>query len=135
MVKEIATYLRGWLGYFGDCQTPSVLQRLESWLRRRLRSVVWKQWKRGRTRFRELRKRDCGRGGRATFPSMPILPHTKQKAPDWFGARLLYFLPSQLTFLYPKEKALDWLGGLFSSLSELAGFLPGVFSASFASLP
>jgi RNA-directed DNA polymerase len=57
MVKEIATYLRGWLGYFGDCQTPSVLQSLESWLRRRLRSVVWKQWKRGRTRFRELRKR------------------------------------------------------------------------------
>ncbi|HWZ81215.1 MAG TPA: reverse transcriptase domain-containing protein [Terriglobales bacterium] len=57
MVKEIATYLRGWLGYFDDCQTPSVLQGLESWLRRRLRSVVWKQWKRGRTRFKELRKR------------------------------------------------------------------------------
>src|SRR6266480_4726409 len=57
MVKDIATYLRGWLGYFGDCQTPSVLQGLETWLRRRLRSVVWKQWKRGRTRFRELRKR------------------------------------------------------------------------------
>jgi RNA-directed DNA polymerase len=60
MVKEIATYLRGWLGYFGDCQTPSVLQSLESWLRRRLRSVVWKQWKRGRKRFRELRKRGVG---------------------------------------------------------------------------
>jgi len=57
MVKELATYLRGWLGYFGDCQTPSVLQNLEAWLRRRLRSVVWKQWKRGRTRFRELRNR------------------------------------------------------------------------------
>jgi RNA-directed DNA polymerase len=57
MVKDLATYLRGWLGYFGDCQTPSVLQRLEAWLRRRLRSVVWKQWKRGRTRYRELRKR------------------------------------------------------------------------------
>jgi RNA-directed DNA polymerase len=57
MVKEITTYLRGWLGYFGDCQTPSVLRSLETWLRRRLRSVVWKQWKRGRTRFRELRKR------------------------------------------------------------------------------
>jgi RNA-directed DNA polymerase len=60
MVKELATYLRGWLGYFGACQTPSVLQRLEAWLRRRLRSVVWKQWKRGRTRFRELRKRGVG---------------------------------------------------------------------------
>jgi RNA-directed DNA polymerase len=57
MVKELTTYLHGWLGYFGDCQTPSVLQRLETWLRRRLRSAVWKQWKQGRTRFRELRKR------------------------------------------------------------------------------
>ena len=60
MVKQITTYLRGWLGYFGDCQTPSVLHNLETWLRRRLRSVVWKQWKRGRTRFRELRKRGVG---------------------------------------------------------------------------
>jgi RNA-directed DNA polymerase len=57
MVREIAAYLRGWLGYFGDCQTPSMLQSFESWLRRRLRSVVWKQWKGGRKRFRELRKR------------------------------------------------------------------------------
>ena len=61
MVTEIATYLRGWLGYFGDCQTPSVLRTLESWLRRRLRSVVWKQWKRGRTRFKELRQRGVGK--------------------------------------------------------------------------
>jgi RNA-directed DNA polymerase len=61
MVKDLATYLRGWLGYFGDCQTPSVLERLETWLRRRLRSVVWQQWKRGRTRFRELRKRGVGK--------------------------------------------------------------------------
>ena len=61
MVTQIATYLRGWLGYFDDCQTPSVLQTLESWLRRRLRSVVWQHWKRGRTRFRELRKRDVSK--------------------------------------------------------------------------
>jgi RNA-directed DNA polymerase len=61
MVTEIATYLRGWLGYYDDCQTPSVLHTLESWLRRRLRSVVWKQWKRGRTRFRELRKRNVSK--------------------------------------------------------------------------
>jgi len=57
MVKEIATYLRGWLGYFGDCQTPSVLKELEQWLRHRLRAVLWKQWKNVRTRFRQLRKR------------------------------------------------------------------------------
>jgi len=61
MVTEIATYLRGWLGYFGECQTPSVLRSLESWLRRRLRAVAWKHWKHGRKRFKELRKRGIGK--------------------------------------------------------------------------
>src|ERR1700675_480106 len=74
MVTEIATYLRGWLGYYGDCQTPSVLQTLESWLRRRLRSVVWKQWKRGRTRFRELRKRRVGKDLAAQTAGSPHGP-------------------------------------------------------------
>ena len=57
MVAQLSRYLTGWRGYFGFCQTPSVLRKLEEWLRRRLRSVVWKQWKRGRVRFAELRKR------------------------------------------------------------------------------
>jgi hypothetical protein len=74
MVKEITTYLRGWLGYFGDCQTPSVLHRLETWLRRRLRSVVWKQWKQGRTRFRELRKRGVGKALAAQTAGSPHGP-------------------------------------------------------------
>ena len=60
MAEELARYLRGWLGYFGQCQTPSVLQGLEEWFRRRLRSVLWKQWKRGPVRFAELRKRGVG---------------------------------------------------------------------------
>ena len=74
MVKELTTYLRGWLGYFGDCQTPSVLHDLETWLRRRLRSVVWKQWKRGRTRFRELRKRGVGKALAAQTAGSPHGP-------------------------------------------------------------
>ncbi len=57
MVEQLGRYLTGWRGYFGFCQTPSVLQRLDRWLRRRLRSVVWKQWKRNPVRFAELRKR------------------------------------------------------------------------------
>lgn len=57
MVHDLAEYLRGWIGYFGRCETPEVLDKLEKWLRRRLRSMVWKQWKRGTTRYRELRKR------------------------------------------------------------------------------
>src|ERR1700724_556498 len=57
IVKELASYLRGWKSYFGFCQTPSVLGRLDQWIRRRLRSIVWKQWKRGRIRYRNLRTR------------------------------------------------------------------------------
>jgi RNA-directed DNA polymerase len=60
MAAELARYLRGWIGYFGKCQTPSVLERLEKWFRRRLRSAIWKQWKRGSMKFAELRKRGVG---------------------------------------------------------------------------
>jgi len=60
MVEELSTYLRGWRSYFGFCETSSVLRGLEKWLRRRLRAVLWKQWKYGRRRFAELRKRDIG---------------------------------------------------------------------------
>jgi RNA-directed DNA polymerase len=61
MAEELSRYLRGWLGYFGKCQTPSVLQSLEEWTRRRLRSAIWKQWKMGKVRFAELRKRGVGK--------------------------------------------------------------------------
>ena len=81
MVKEVATYLRGWLGYFGDCQTPSVLRRLDAWLRRRLRSMVWKQWKRGRTRFRELRKRGVGKDLAAQTAGSPHGPWRLANSP------------------------------------------------------
>jgi RNA-directed DNA polymerase len=61
MAEELARYLRGWIGYFGKCETPSVLAELDQWLRRRLRSAIWKQWKRGRARFAELLKRGVGK--------------------------------------------------------------------------
>ena len=55
MTKELTSYLRGWKGYFGFCETSSVLETLDQWIRRRLRSVIWRQWKRGRyARLRQL---------------------------------------------------------------------------------
>jgi RNA-directed DNA polymerase len=57
MAEDLTQYLRGWLGYFGKCDTPSTLERLEEWTRRRLRSAIWKQWKRGWVRYAELRNR------------------------------------------------------------------------------
>jgi RNA-directed DNA polymerase len=57
MVQDLAAYMLGWRAYFGFCQTPTILRRLDKWIRRRLRAVVWKQWQRPGTRFRQLRKR------------------------------------------------------------------------------
>src|SRR5712691_8317581 len=57
VMEELAPYLRGWRGYFGFCETPSVLQRLDSWVRRRVRCAFWRQWKTGRKRFAELVRR------------------------------------------------------------------------------
>jgi RNA-directed DNA polymerase len=60
MAERLALYLRGWIGYFGKCETPSVLESLEAWTRRRLRSAIWRQWRLGSTKFAELRKRGVG---------------------------------------------------------------------------
>ena len=57
MTKELASYLQGWKSYFGFAETPSVLRKLDQWIRQRMRSVIWKQWKCGRRRFAELRQR------------------------------------------------------------------------------
>ncbi len=57
MIEKLNRYLIGWRGYFGYCQTPSVLELLDSWIRRRLRCVYWRRWKRGKKRFAELRQR------------------------------------------------------------------------------
>jgi RNA-directed DNA polymerase len=56
IVEELAKYIRGWRAYFGFCETPSVLRQLDAWLRRRLRCLVWKQWKTRQNRLRELRR-------------------------------------------------------------------------------
>src|SRR6516165_1905729 len=49
-MEELATYMRGWRGYFGFCQTPEVLVALTRWVRLRLRAALWRQWKTPRRR-------------------------------------------------------------------------------------
>jgi RNA-directed DNA polymerase len=61
VVSELRSYLLGWRGYFGFCQTPSVLKNLDSWIHRRLRCYAWKQWKTGKRRFAELRRLGIGK--------------------------------------------------------------------------
>jgi RNA-directed DNA polymerase len=60
-IESLRTYLTGWVGYFGFCQTPSVLHGLDRWIRRRLRAIAWVQWRNGWNRFRQLFKRHVPR--------------------------------------------------------------------------
>ena len=57
VVGELRSYLTGWRNYFGLADTPGIFANLDQWIRRRLRALQLKQWKRGRTIFRELRAR------------------------------------------------------------------------------
>jgi RNA-directed DNA polymerase len=61
VVSELRSYLLGWHGYFGFCQTPSVLRDFDSWIHRRLRCYAWKQWRTGARRFAELRRLGVGK--------------------------------------------------------------------------
>ena len=54
---ELRSYLEGWKQYFGKADTPGVFKQLDEWIRHRLRQAQLKQWKRGRTIYRELKRR------------------------------------------------------------------------------
>jgi group II intron reverse transcriptase/maturase len=54
VIDKLKPYLLGWKAYFGLAQTPRVWRTLDEWLRHRLRAIQLKQWKRGRTIYREL---------------------------------------------------------------------------------
>jgi group II intron reverse transcriptase/maturase len=54
IVSEINRYIVGWTAYYRLAATPSVFEGLDEWVRRRLRQMLWKRWKRGTTRYREL---------------------------------------------------------------------------------
>jgi hypothetical protein len=68
-IDDVNRYLRGWTGYFALADARQLLEDADKWLRRRLRACQWKQWKRPRTRFRELRNLGL---------------------PDWAASRIAY---------------------------------------------
>ena len=69
VVRDLAPKLRGWLAYFRLSEVRGVFEALDQWLRRKLRALLWRQWKRWRTRIKALRRQ-----GRAIAPAYPIPP-------------------------------------------------------------
>src|ERR1017187_1246865 len=81
VMEELARYVRGWRGYFGFCETPSVLRDLDSWIRRRVRCAFWRQWKTGRQRYAELVRRGVSRESAAKTAGSRCGPWRASQSP------------------------------------------------------
>jgi RNA-directed DNA polymerase len=55
LIAELRGYLRGWREYYGICETPRLLKDLDSWIRHRLRCLIWQRWKTFQNRYRKLK--------------------------------------------------------------------------------
>ena len=104
MLKELTAYLRGWKSYFGYCQTPSLLQTLDQWIRHRLRSIIWKQWKRGPARYAKLRQLGVDKDLAAQTAGSPHGPWHLANSPALSCALpLAYFASLGLPRLFADE--------------------------------
>jgi len=57
VIAELRSYRTGWRAYFRVADTPGIFADVDKWLHRRLRMLMLRQWKRGRTMYRELQRR------------------------------------------------------------------------------
>lgn len=61
-IEKLNRYLVGWLGYYQLADTPSIFKGLDSWIRRRLRMIRWKEWKKVKTKYKNLMKQGINKG-------------------------------------------------------------------------
>ncbi len=80
LIENLNTYLRGWAGYFGHAEAYWSLRDLDSWIRRRLRSLSWRAWRTPRKRFRELTRRGV--------PWQEAIRTVRYKPSPWRASRL-----------------------------------------------
>ena len=80
-LSELRSYLRGWMGYFGLASQLKLFDRLDQWLRRRIRMCYWKQWRRPRKRRRELI--------RLGVPRRQAIRHARSRKGYWHMAKTI----------------------------------------------
>lgn len=82
--QKLRKYVIGWVNYFKIADIKSLLVKLDGWLRRRLRMLIWKQWKKTKTKFTNLQK----------------LGIDKEKAWEWANTRKSYWRTSSSPILH-----------------------------------
>jgi RNA-directed DNA polymerase len=99
--EKLRRYIMGWINYFKIADMKSLLQSTDEWMRRRIRMVYWKQWKRVKTKFEKLQS----------------LGIQKQKAWEYANTRKSYWRISNSPILNKSlgNNTLKGLGFLFFS--------------------
>ncbi len=106
VIEEVTRYMHGWIGYFGYSQQPSVLQALDSWVKRRLRCLAWVQWKTRRRRYKELRRLGVSAFAAARTAASALGPWRLSRTPALnFGLSNAYFSKLGLPALAWQMKA------------------------------
>ncbi|CQR46513.1 Group II intron-encoded protein LtrA [Paraliobacillus sp. PM-2] len=75
IIKEINEVTTGWINYYGISYMKGYIQSINKWIKRRIRQIIWKRWKKVRTRYKSLIK----------------LKIPKQKAWEWANTRKGYW--------------------------------------------
>ena len=55
---KLTQYIRGWVNYFGMADMKNLLKGTDEWLRHKIRTVYWKQWKKTKTKYKKLKELD-----------------------------------------------------------------------------
>ncbi|WP_067936922.1 group II intron maturase-specific domain-containing protein [Alicyclobacillus kakegawensis] len=80
-IRQLNAYIMGWVAYYRMAEMKGRCERFDEWIRRRLRMCIWKQWKRVRTRYRELRA--------LRQPEWVVHMTANSRRGPWFMARML----------------------------------------------
>lgn len=104
VIEELTPVLRGWVNYFRLAEVKGIFEELDGWIRRKIRCILWRQWKRPYTRARSLMK--CGLGEERAWRSA-----TNGRGPWWNSGA------SHMNQCFPK-RFFDSLG-LVSLLDQL----------------
>lgn len=101
VISTTRCYLMGWKAYFGVCESRSILKELDSWVRRRLRCYLWKQW--GKSGYHELRRRGVSRDLAWNTAKSAHGPWRLSRSPGLaFALPARYFASLGLPSLYEK---------------------------------
>lgn len=101
-IRRLNQFLIGWIGYFQLVETPSFLQKLDAWVKRRLRMIRWKEWKKPKTRQRKL----VSLGARIG------------KAWEWANTRKAYWRIAKSPILHKTLDSAYWKSQGLKSLME-----------------